>query len=105
MIRFTPKAYKEVMKLIEDGQILRMSVVGGGCSGLNYQMGFVSAKDTKLDDIASIQNGLVFVVDPKSFTFIDGTTVDYSDGLEGKGFSYSNPNAKRSCGCGSSFSC
>ena len=80
---------------------LRVSVKGGGCSGLMYDMGF----DTKLAEGDQIfeDNDVKVVVDMKSFLYVHGTVLEYSGGLNGKGFVFNNPNASRTCGCGESF--
>src|SRR5674476_1399118 len=80
---------------------LRVSVDSGGCSGLTYKMDFDNEKkpmDQEFED-----NGVKVVTDLKSFLYLVNTTLDFSDGLNGKGFYFSNPNASRSCGCGESF--
>lgn len=80
---------------------LRVSVVSGGCSGMSYKLSFeAEAGDS---DILFEENGLKVLVDRKSSLFLKGIVVDYTDGLDGAGFTYENPNAKRSCGCGTSF--
>jgi len=79
---------------------LRIQVVGGGCSGFQYQMIFDAPKP---GDQVFEQDGVRVVVDPKSFLYLVGTEIDYVDGLTGAGFTLKNPNAKGSCGCGSSF--
>ncbi len=81
---------------------LRVSVKGGGCSGLMYDLGF-DAEIGERDDVYE-DNGLKIVVDKKSLLYLIGTTLDFSDGLNGKGFQFVNPNATRTCGCGESFS-
>ena len=79
---------------------LRIRVVGGGCSGFQYQLAFDAPKP---DDQIIEQDGVTVLVDPKSFLYLSGTEIDYMDGLTGAGFALKNPNAKGSCGCGSSF--
>ncbi len=79
---------------------LRVRVVGGGCSGFQYQLAFDAPKP---GDQVFEQDGVAVVVDPKSFLYLAGTEIDYVDGLTGAGFTLRNPNAKGSCGCGSSF--
>ena len=79
---------------------LRIRVVGGGCSGFQYQLAFDAPKP---DDQIIEQDGVTVLVDPKSFLYLVGTEIDYVDGLTGAGFTLKNPNAKGSCGCGSSF--
>ena len=80
---------------------IRVGVKGGGCSGLSYDLSF----DTELkeDDKVFEDNGMKVVVDKKSFLYLIGTELDYSGGLNGKGFIFKNPNANRTCGCGESF--
>lgn len=81
---------------------LRLSVVGGGCSGLSYKMDF--EEGAKEGDTSIDFSGVKVLVDPRSLLFLKGMTLDFSDGLNGQGFVFNNPNAKTSCGCGSSFS-
>ena len=84
------------------GAFIRVGVEGGGCSGLMYQLTFDS--NIKETDKVFDSNGVKVVVDKKSFLYLVGTTLDYSGGLNGKGFVFKNPNAERTCGCGESFS-
>lgn len=86
----------------EEGDGLRVSVVGGGCSGYQYNLDFEKAP--RMDDIVMDFNGVQVFVDPISAGYLKGTTIDYISGLNGTGFKFNNPNAKRTCGCGSSFS-
>ncbi|MBI4200797.1 MAG: iron-sulfur cluster insertion protein ErpA [Chloroflexi bacterium] len=81
---------------------LRVGVKGGGCSGLTYDL----AVDSQLRDNDKVieQHGVTILIDKKSYVFLAGTTLDYSGGLNGKGFVFHNPNAKTTCGCGTSFS-
>lgn len=102
------KAKSKVKQLMTDAGIandpsyfLRVSVVGGGCSGLSYKLDFDN--ETKPMDQAFEDNGVKVVTDLKSFLYLVNTTLDFSDGLNGKGFYFSNPNASRTCGCGESF--
>ena len=81
---------------------LRVSVVGGGCSGFQYSLGFDAAP--REDDIIVEQRGVKLFVDPTSLQYVHGTMLDYVNGLHGAGFRFVNPNASRTCGCGSSFS-
>lgn len=105
MINLTPSAVIEVKRLLEkQGKPelgLRVGVQGGGCSGLSYKLGF--DQEHKGDHMGQIEGVKVFV-DPKSELYLEGTTLDFVDGLEGRGFKFLNPNAKKSCGCGESFS-
>lgn len=106
MITLTPAAVKEVKRLMEkDGRedmVLRMGVEGGGCSGLNYTMGIVTDID-ELDQKIEI-DGIKVVCHAKSFLYLNGMIVDYTQDMLGGGFKFENPNASRSCGCGTSFS-
>lgn len=81
---------------------LRVAVKGGGCSGLTYDLA-ITDKELESDKVVE-QYGVKVMVDKKSYIFLVGTQLDFSDGLNGKGFVFSNPNAKKSCGCGTSFS-
>lgn len=106
MIYVSEKAKGKVMQLMHDASLddayfLRVSVVGGGCSGLSYKLDFDNEKQPK--DQVFEDNGIKVVTDLKSFLYLCDTTLDFSDGLNGKGFHFSNPNASRSCGCGESF--
>lgn len=85
----------------EEGSMLRVSVNGGGCSGLSYGMSFEHEK--KEDDIELIQHGIDIVVSKEDASILNGTTIDYKESLMGGGFTIDNPNAIASCGCGSSF--
>jgi iron-sulfur cluster assembly protein len=80
---------------------LRLAVTGGGCSGLSYKIEFSEKKDK--DNILDF-NGIKILIDPKSVIYLKGIVLDFKDGLNGKGFSFDNPNAKNTCGCGESFS-
>jgi iron-sulfur cluster assembly protein len=105
-IALTPKAVAEVRRLMAANSIpevhgLRLSVKGGGCSGLSYVLGFDEAATEK--DVVKEVEGLRIFVDQKSMFYISGTVLDFSDGLNGKGFVFNNPKAARTCGCGSSF--
>ena len=81
---------------------LRVGVKGGGCSGLTYDLSVDS--DPRPEDKAIEQHGVTILIDKKSYIFLAGTILDYSGGLNGKGFEFHNPNAKTTCGCGTSFS-
>ncbi len=85
-----------------DGAGLRVGVVNGGCSGMQYTLGFDDAP--KDDDLVLMFDGVSVFVDRDSLQYLGGTVVDFSDGLHGAGFKFTNPNADRTCGCGSSFS-
>ena len=93
---------KEVLSKDEKSLGVRIGVKSGGCSGLSYELNF---DKNKLDnDKVFEHNGIKIVVDKKSFLYLIGTTLEYSGGLNGKGFIFKNPNASRTCGCGESFS-
>jgi iron-sulfur cluster assembly protein len=103
----TERAAQEVKKVLEEqkaaeGTLLRVRVVGGGCSGFSYDLRFDTTFDDKMDSKYE-HHGVAVVVDKKSALYLDGTTVDYYEGLEKRGFTFENPNAVKSCGCGSSF--
>lgn len=105
-VLFTDSAVEAVRAALKDegeeGDFLRISVVGGGCSG--YQYGLDFDKEERMGDLAIDFDGVKVVVDPVSVGYLRGTVVDYVSGLNGTGFQFKNPNAKRTCGCGSSFS-
>ena len=108
MIKITETALehlKDVMKEegIGDGtHFLRVGVKGGGCSGLSYVMDF-DTNITEMDEVIDLPE-LKVVIDKKSVLYLFGTELQYSSGLNGKGFQWVNPNASRTCGCGESFS-
>ncbi|MFO0946505.1 MAG: iron-sulfur cluster assembly accessory protein [Planctomycetota bacterium] len=107
-VALTEKAANEVKKIIQeknmpDETMLRVGVAGGGCSGFSYQLVFDSKHDDLADEIYDM-HGIKVVVDRKSDIYLSGTTVDFYDGLEKRGFVFNNPNATKTCGCGSSFS-
>jgi iron-sulfur cluster assembly protein len=106
MITLTPVAVTKVQEILgmQDPQPagLRISVVGGGCSGFSYSMAFESAPGM-LDKTYSFE-GLKVFIDQASLLYLDGAEVDYVETLEGSGFKFNNPNVKSTCGCGSSFS-
>lgn len=106
MIYISDKALKKVAELratsgLGDEYFLRVSVVGGGCSGLSYKLDFDN--EGQPNDQVFEDRGVKLVTDLKSFLYLCDTTLDFSDGLNGKGFHFINPNASRSCGCGESF--
>jgi iron-sulfur cluster assembly protein len=106
MISVTDNAKQQALKLMQeegkDGYFIRVGVQGGGCSGLMYQLEMDN--EDKTGDKSFEDNGVKIVVDKKSFLYLIGTTLDFSGGLNGKGFVFKNPNADRTCGCGESFS-
>ncbi len=106
MIKVAESAKEKISKLMESENItkdhfIRVSVVSGGCSGLSYKMDF----DTEEQDNDQIfeDNGIKIVTDLKSFLYLFDSTLEFSGGLDGKGFYFQNPNATRECGCGESF--
>ncbi len=106
MIYISEKAREKVTSLktetgLSEEYFLRVSVVGGGCSGLSYKLDFDN--ETQPNDQVFEDQGVKLVTDLKSFLYLCDTTLDFSDGLNGKGFHFINPNASRSCGCGESF--
>ena len=106
MVQISQLAARQIQRLKEQDDntdaFLRVSVVGGGCSGLSYKMKF----DTKMGEKDHVfeEKGVKLVIDPKSYLHLVGTTLSFDGGLNGQGFSFNNPNASRTCGCGSSFS-
>ena len=106
MITITDKAKTRIDALMQnskmdEGYFLRVSVKSGGCSGLSYDMDFSNEK--KSDDQFFEDRGIKIALDMKSFLYLAGTELDFTDGLSGKGFTFNNPNASRSCACGESF--
>jgi iron-sulfur cluster assembly protein len=105
MITLTEKAASKVKEILENENrttsALRLGVKGGGCSGFTYTLNF--DENTGETDQVFEDKGIKIVIDAKSFVFLSGTLLDYTDGLAGAGFTFQNPNATRSCGCGSSF--
>ena len=107
MVTISDKALTHVINLMMEGGItpdthnLRVGVKGGGCSGLSYDMDFDDTI-TDMDEVVDL-NVLKVIIDKKSVLYLYGTELDYSDGLNGKGFNWINPQASRTCGCGESF--
>ena len=105
MFSVSTKAVEEIKKLLAEENtpesVLRVRVVPGGCSGFSYEMGFDDEIE-KSDEIIEEQ-GVRVAIDELSYPYIEGGVLDYNDGLNGTGFSISNPNATGSCGCGQSF--
>lgn len=108
MIKVSDTAKKKVIELMtEEGfdamkDFVRVGVKSGGCSGLSYDLHFDN-KESETDKVFE-DNDVKIIVDKKSFLYLVGTTLEYSGGLNGKGFVFNNPNANRTCGCGESFS-
>ena len=101
-VTITEKAALEIKRVITDKKmadetVLRIGVAGGGCSGFQYSLGFDTAVDSVKDDLSE-QHGVTVAVDKKSDLFLDGTTIDFYDGIEKRGFTFDNPNAVKSCG-------
>lgn len=106
MISISDKAKQKIGQLkkdagLSDDYFLRVGVVGGGCSGLSYKLDFDN--ESQPNDQVFEDGGVKLVTDLKSFLYLCDTTLDFSDGLNGKGFHFINPNASRTCGCGESF--
>jgi iron-sulfur cluster assembly protein len=106
-VQLSERAASEVKKIMEEQKfdestVLRVGVAGGGCSGFSYALGFDKAFDEKADSKFDC-HGVTVVVDKKSALYLDGTTVDFYEGLDKRGFTFNNPNATKTCGCGSSF--
>ena len=106
IVTLTEAARREVSRLIGEesrpGVGLRLSVKGGGCSGLSYEIDFDLPEPG--DTVMEFPEGFQVLVDPKSLLYLKGIEVDHQGGLSGKGFSFRNPNAQNTCGCGESFS-
>jgi len=108
-IEVTDKAISNARRLMEKAgesdQVVRVGVKGGGCSGLSYVLRFEEKeKINPLIDQVLENKDVTFVIDKKSLIFLAGTVLDFEDGLTGQGFTFKNPNARQSCGCGESFS-
>ncbi|MFZ4632907.1 MAG: HesB/IscA family protein [Saprospiraceae bacterium] len=106
MIYVAESAKEKIQEVRQSGKIaddffLRVSVVSGGCSGLSYKMDFDN--ESKPNDQVFEDNGVRVVTDLKSFLYLFNTTLEFTGGLDGKGFFFNNPNATRTCGCGESF--
>lgn len=106
MVTISDKARDQLLLLLQqDGgnnQYVRVGVESGGCSGLSYKLDFENEKSEN-DEIIN-NNNISLLINKKSFLYLAGTTLEFSDGLNGKGFVFNNPNANRTCGCGESFS-
>jgi iron-sulfur cluster assembly protein len=106
-VTLTERAAKEVKKIMEDQKydaatLLRVGVAGGGCSGFQYALTFDTNYDPKVDSKSDV-HGVGVVVDKKSALYLEGTTLDFYEGLDKRGFTFDNPNAQKTCGCGHSF--
>ena len=105
MVNISDEAKQQLLKLMsennESKKYVRVGVSSGGCSGLSYKLDFdsvISDEDKVFDN-----NGITLLIDQSSYLYVMGTTLSFSGGLNGKGFSFNNPNASRTCGCGESF--
>jgi len=105
MLDITTPAAGKIAELLakhdDDALGLRISVVGGGCSGFQYDMAFDKPRDT--DEIVETEGGVRVLIDSVSFRYLSGTQIDYVESIQGAGFAFNNPNATRTCGCGKSF--
>ena len=105
MVKVSEGAAKKLNSLIEESgfktPFVRVAVKGGGCSGLSYDLSFDT--DQQTGDTLAEDKGVQILIDMKSLLYLFGTELDFSDGLNGKGFQFINPNASRTCGCGESF--
>jgi iron-sulfur cluster assembly protein len=106
MITVTPKAVQKIREAFAKqgvtGGGLRLGVLGGGCSGLSYQFKY-DPKPRVTDNVFTFEDDVQVYVDPKSMVYLNGMTLDWKDSLIHSGFAFENPHAKRSCGCGTSF--
>ncbi len=104
-VKLTERAARQIKKIkndenLDDSLYLRVAVEGGGCSGLSYKLGFDHRTD---EDKIVHSKGMDIVVDPRHMMYLNGIVIDYPDGLDARGFTFDNPNASESCGCGTSF--
>jgi len=106
-ITLSDRALVEVRRIVEEQKLqqawLRVAVRGGGCSGFNYNLGFDDSPPGELDQVFE-HDDVKVVCDPKSFLYLNGVEIGFEEGLMGRGFTFRNPNARSSCGCGESFS-
>ena len=108
-IRISDRAAERIREIrreqnVSDDAVLRISVNSGGCSGLTYDLDFSNSEPGEEGEQSFVENGIRVVVDMRSFLYLAGAELDYTDGLTGKGFHFENPNAARTCSCGESFS-
>jgi iron-sulfur cluster assembly accessory protein len=104
-LQFSPQAVKEIRRLMNESDfdkdsLLRIGVKGGGCSGLSYILGFDKKQDA---DQTFESGGLSFIMNPSHAIYLTGMEIHWEDGLNARGFSFNNPNASKTCGCGTSF--
>ena len=106
MIKISDSAKNRLLTLLKNEggnkSYVRVGVESGGCSGLSYKLDFDNNRNDE-DELIK-DNGITLLINKKSFLYLVGTTLEFSDGLNGKGFVFNNPNASRTCGCGESFS-
>jgi iron-sulfur cluster assembly protein len=107
IVEITDKAKVHLVEIFKNDnseklEAVRIKIVGGGCSGLSYKIEFSNPQQQ--DYKITLDQGVMLVIDPKSAVYLTDVMLDFQDGLEGKGFVFSNPNAKNTCGCGESFS-
>ena len=106
MIKISDSARNRLLTLLKNEggnkSYVRVGVESGGCSGLSYKLDFDNNRNDEDELIKN--NGITLLINKKSFLYLVGTTLEFSDGLNGKGFVFNNPNASRTCGCGESFS-
>ncbi|MEX0608270.1 MAG: iron-sulfur cluster assembly accessory protein [Balneolaceae bacterium] len=108
-LSISQKASERISEIRQEKEVplnafLRIGVISGGCSGLTYDLDFDPKGEAAESDKVFDVNGLKILVDMRSFLYLAGTELDYSEGLEGQGFHFKNPNATRTCSCGESFS-
>ncbi len=104
-VSLTDRAAEQIRKIrseesLDGDLLLRVAVEGGGCSGLSYKLGFDHKTD---EDEVLVSRGIEIIVDSKHMMYLKGISIDYPDGLDARGFTFDNPNASETCGCGSSF--
>ena len=106
MLNITKSAQNRIKEMLEKHEEpdlgLRISVIGGGCSGFSWDMAFDMPRET--DEVTETDSGVKVLVDPISYKYITGTEIDWVETIQGAGFSFHNPNSVRTCGCGKSFS-
>ena len=103
-MKITSKATEQLIKLVPEKKVLRIAVIGAGCSGLSYKLSIEERNNITEQDKLFLYAPVDVVIDPKSWLFLQDVTIDFLDGLNGTGFTYVNSKAKRVCGCGTSFS-
>ena len=102
MVKFTDEAREQLVSALEEGEMVRVAVRGGGCSGMTYALHVETEIDE--EDIRLDPDGPLVYIDPHSASILQNTTIDYISGFQQKGFVFNNPDANTTCGCGSSFS-